>query len=300
MIALNLNLKIMSKRASELILNPDGSIYHCNIRPEQLADLVITVGDPDRVEKVSKYFDTIEYKTQKREIITHTCSLNGKRITVISTGMGTDNIDIVLSELDALANINLETGEEKEVLRELKIIRLGTSGALHPDIPVDSYVLSTHGLGMDGLLHFYEDNELVRDIEMEEAFFEHSAWDDAKSIPYIVKGSSFLHEKLESDKTKSGITATACGFYGPQGRYLRLKPQPSNINEILSSFKYGKYRVTNFEMETSAIYGLAKMMGHEAMSLNCIVANRALGEFSKDTYKSVDLMIQYALEKLTS
>jgi uridine phosphorylase len=292
-------IRVMSKKASELILNPDGSIYHCNIRPEQLADLVITVGDPDRVGKVSKYFDSIEFKTQKREIVTHTGSLNGKRITVISTGMGTDNIDIVLSELDALANINLETGEENEVHRELQFVRLGTSGALQKDIPVDSYVLSTHGLGMDGLLHFYEDSELVRDIEMEEAFFEHSEWDDAKAIPYIVKGSTSLLETLRSENTNEGITGTACGFYGPQGRYLRLQPKPHDINEILSSFQYGKYRVTNFEMETSAIYGLSKMMGHEAMSLNCIVANRVLGEFSKDSYKSVDLMIQYALERLT-
>lgn len=291
--------EIMSKKASELILNADGSIYHCNIRPEQLANLVITVGDPDRVAKVSKYFDSIEFQTQKREIVTHTGSLNGKRITVISTGMGTDNIDIVLSELDALANINLETGEENEIHRELQFVRLGTSGALQKDIPVDSFVLSTHGLGMDGLLHFYEDSELVRDIEMEEAFFEHSAWDDAKAIPYIVKGSTSILETLRSENTFEGITGTACGFYGPQGRHLRLKPNPSDINEVLSSFSYGNYRITNFEMETSAIYGLSKMLGHEALSMNCIVANRAAGTFSQDSYKSVDLMIQYALERLT-
>lgn len=290
----------MSKAASELILNPDGSIYHCNIRPEHLADLVITVGDPDRVEKVSKYFDSIEFQTRKREIVTHTGSLNGKRITVISTGMGTDNIDIVLSELDAVANINLETGELNPEHRELQFVRLGTSGALQKEIPVDSFVLSSHGLGMDGLLHFYEDSLMVRDLDMEEAFYDHSEWDDSKPVPYVVKGSDFLHEILKSELTSSGITATACGFYGPQGRKLRLVPSPENINEILADFEFNGHKITNFEMETSAIYGLSKMLGHEALSLNCIVANRALGEFSKDSYKSVDKMIQYALEKLTS
>lgn len=291
---------IMSKAASELILNPDGSIYHCNIRPEHLANLVITVGDPDRVEKVSQYFDSIEFQTRKREIVTHTGTLNGKRITVISTGMGTDNIDIVLSELDAVANINLETGEIKPEHKKLQIVRLGTSGALQKDIPVDSFVLSSHGLGMDGLLHFYDDSLMVRDLDMEEAFYEHSSWDDSKALPYIVKGSVELHDLLESEDSRSGITATACGFYGPQGRMLRLTPSPENINEILSDFKYKEFRITNFEMETSAIYGLAKLLGHEALSLNCIVANRALGEFSKDSYKSIDKMIQYALGKLTN
>lgn len=293
-------IDFMSKAASELILNPDGSIYHCNIRPEHLADLVITVGDPDRVEKVSKYFDSIEFQTRKREIVTHTGSLNGKRITVISTGMGTDNIDIVLSELDALANINLETGELNPEHRELQFVRLGTSGALQKEIPVDSFVLSSHGLGMDGLLHFYEDSLMVRDLDMEEAFYDHSEWDDSKPVPYVVKGSTDLLELLSSDQTSSGITATACGFYGPQGRKLRLVPSPENINEILSDFEFNGHKITNFEMETSAIYGLSKMLGHEALSLNCIVANRALGEFSKDSYKSVDKMIQYALEKLTN
>lgn len=289
----------MSKAASELVLNPDGSVYHCNILPEQLADLVITVGDPDRVEKVSEYFDEIEFKTRKREIVTHTGSLNGKRITVISTGMGTDNIDIVFSELDALANIDLETGEIKEDFKQLNFVRLGTSGALHKDIPVDSFVLSSYGLGMDGLLHFYEDSLLVRDLDIEEAFYEHADWDDSKAVPYVVKGSSELLEKLSSEQTKSGITATALGFYGPQGRNLRLRPHPFDINEKLSSFEHRGHRITNFEMETSGIYGLAALMGHEAMSMNCVVANRALGEFSKDSYKSIDKMIQYALEKLT-
>lgn len=289
----------MSIAASELILNPDGSIYHCNIRPEHLAETVITVGDPDRVKEVSKYFNKIEHQSRKREIVTHTGSLNGKRITVISTGMGTDNIDIVLSELDALANIDLNTKEIKKEKKKLTIFRFGTSGALHAENPVDSFVLSSHGLGMDSLLHFYENSESVRDLQMEEAFLKHSNWDKNKSKPYIVKGSEKLLRNLSSDKTASGITGTACGFYGPQGRYLRLKPSPEDINKILEGFEYKGLKVTNFEMETAGIYGLARLLGHEALSINCIIANRATGEFSADYKVSVKKMIEYALEKIT-
>src|SRR5699024_10406192 len=191
----------MAKQASELILNPDGTIYHCNIKPEQLADLVIFVGDPDRVSRVSKHFDEIEFKTRKREIVTHTGSLNGKRITAISTGMGTDNIDIVLSELDALANLDLKTGKELPDQRQLQIVRLGTSGALHENIPVDSYVIASHGLGFDGLLHFYEDSEEYRDLDLEEAFMEFSNWDPDKAKPYIVEGCPDLRDKLISENT---------------------------------------------------------------------------------------------------
>lgn len=289
----------MSIKSSELILNPDGSIYHCNILPEHLADLVIFVGDPDRVPKVSQHFDHVEFKTRKREIVTHTGTLNGKRIMAISTGMGTDNIDIVLSELDALANMDLETGEVLPTHRTLQIVRLGTSGALHQDIPVDSYVIGSHGLGFDGLLHFYEGSEKYRDLKLEEAFMEFSNWDPNKAKPYVVEGSPKLAEILESDQTVTGITATASGFYGPQGRFLRLKPNPEDLQGFLAGFAHNNHRITNFEMETSGIYGLAKMLGHEALSLNCIVANRAAGEFSKDPYASVRKMIQYALDRLT-
>lgn len=289
----------MSKKSSELILNADGSIYHLNLRPEHLADRIITVGDPDRVEMVSKYFDTVDFKTRKREIVTHTGTLNGKRIMAISTGMGTDNIDIVLTELDALANIDLQTGEIKKDHRSLTFLRLGTSGALHKDIPVDSYVLSTHGLGLDGLLHFYKGSEAVIDQAMGEAFLEYSNWDPKKAEPYFVKGWEELLAKFRSDETHEGVTATASGFYGPQGRYLRLEPNPSDINEILGGFHFDGYRITNFEMETSAIYGLSRMLGHRALSCNCIVANRAAGEFSQDTKKSVDEMIRYALPRFT-
>lgn len=288
----------MSKAASELILNADGSIYHCNIRPEHLADIVITVGDPNRVERVSQHFDTIEHKASKREIVTHTGTYKGTRMTVISTGMGTDNIDIVFSELDALANIDLESGEIKDEFRKLSFIRLGTSGALQADIPVDSYVIGSHGLGLDGLLHYYKNSEEVMMPEVEDAFIQHVDWSPNKTRPYLVEGSSVLMNQLSSEKTKQGITATACGFYGPQGRFLRLEPNPSDINERLTSFQFNDLRITNFEMETSAIYGLAKMMGHEALSLNAIVANRILGEFSQNPYQTVDEMIVYALDKL--
>ena len=288
----------MSKEASELILNADGSIYHCNIRPEHLANIVITVGDPNRVERVSQHFDTIEHKASKREIVTHTGTYKGTRMTVISTGMGTDNIDIVFSELDALANINLETGEQNPEFKKLSFVRLGTSGALQADIPIDSYVIGSHGLGLDGLLHYYKGSEEFMMPEVEDAFISHVNWSPKKARPYLVKASDSLIEKLSSEETKLGITATACGFYGPQGRNLRLVPNPSDINEYLTSFKYEDLRITNFEMETSAIYGLALMMGHEALSLNAIVANRILGEFSTDSYATVDKMIVYALDKL--
>ena len=288
----------MSKAASELILNADGSIYHCNIKPEHLADIVITVGDPNRVERVSRHFDSIEHKASKREIVTHTGTYKGTRMTVISTGMGTDNIDIVFSELDALANINLETGEENSNFRKLSFVRLGTSGALQADVPVDSYVIGSHGLGLDGLLHYYKNSEKVMMSEVEEAFIKHVDWSSKKSRPYLVEGSKSLMNKLSSELTKEGITATACGFYGPQGRFLRLEPNPIDINERLTSFQFNDLRITNFEMETSAIYGLSKMMGHEALSLNAIVANRILGKFSTDPYKTVDEMIVYALDRL--
>lgn len=289
----------MSKAASELVLNADGSIYHCNIKPEHLADTIITVGDPNRVEKVSRHFDTIEYITSKREIVTHTGTLNGKRLTVISTGMGTDNIDIVFSELDALANIDLETGEIKKDFRKLSFVRLGTSGALQEDIPVDSFVIGSHGLGLDGLLHYYVGSEAVMNKEIEDAFIKHVDWSPNKARPYLVGGSETLLNKLASEKTIQGITATACGFYGPQGRFLRLQPNPADINGRLTSFNHNGLRISNFEMETSAIYGLAAMMGHEALSVNAIVANRILGEFSTDSYKTVDAMIEYSLERLT-
>lgn len=286
--------------SSELVLNSDGSIYHCNIRPEDLAETVILVGDPDRVPKVSRYFDTIEVKSQKREIVVNTGTLNGKRLTVISTGMGTDNIDIVLNELDALANIDLEKKEIKSSPTQLTFLRLGTSGAIQADIPVDSMVASSKGLGFDGLMSFYANMDSFYQNDLAEAFISQTSWNNRRAVPYIVDGSEELLNLITHDSDViSGITATAIGFYGPQGRILRLNLNDEAMNEKLTRFEYNNNRITNFEMETSAIYGLSKLMGHKALSLNTIVANRYAGTFSKDSYSAVDRMIQFALKRLT-
>ena len=285
-------------KESELILNPDGSIYHLNLRPEQVADTIILVGDPNRVPRVSAYFDTIEFSTQKREFCTHTGTYKGKRLTALSTGIGPDNIDIVINELDALFNIDLQTRKPKEQLTSLNIVRFGTSGSLQADIPVDSFVLSSHGLGMDNMLHAYKDAPNVREIAMEEAFMAHTQWNTDKGRPYIVGCGETLKQRLLTDKVFEGITGTASGFYGPQGRMLRLSVQDPTLNDKLHSFNYKGYRMTNLEMETSAIYGLSKLLGHQAVSLNAIIANRAAGTFTKDTKKVVENLIVYGLEQL--
>jgi len=285
-------------KESELILNPDGSIYHLNLRPEQVADTIILVGDPNRVPRVSAYFDTIEFSTQKREFCTHTGTYKGKRLTALSTGIGPDNIDIVINELDALFNIDLHTRKPKEQLTSLNIVRFGTSGSLQADIPVDSFVLSSHGLGMDNMLHAYKDAPNVREIAMEEAFMAHTQWNTDKGRPYIVGCGETLKQQLLTDKVFEGITGTAPGFYGPQGRMLRLPVQDFTLNDKLHSFNYKGYRMTNLEMETSAIYGLSKLLGHQAVSLNAIIANRAAGTFTKDTKKVVENLIVYGLEQL--
>lgn len=286
--------------SSELVLNPDGSIYHCNIKPEELADTIILVGDPNRVSNVSKYFDTIETRSQKREIIVNTGILNHKRLTVISTGMGTDNIDIVLNELDALANIDLKKKEIKPIRKPLTFVRLGTSGAIQKDIPVDTIVASTYGLGFDGLMSFYANTESFYENPIAREFIIQTKWNPKRALPYLAEGSEeLLHLMTENSKVISGITATAIGFYGPQGRILRLNLDNESMNEQLTKFTYKNNRITNFEMETSAIYGLSHLMGHKALSLNTIVANRYSGTFSKDPYSAIDSMIQFALEKLT-
>ena len=285
-------------KESELILNPDGSIYHLNLRPEQVADTIILVGDPNRVPRVSAYFDTIEFSTQKREFCTHTGTYKGKRLTALSTGIGPDNIDIVINELDALFNIDLHTRKPKERLTSLNIVRFGTSGSLQADIPVDSFVLSSHGLGMDNMLHAYKDAPNVREIAMEEAFMAYTQWNTDKGRPYIVGCGETLKQRLLTDKVFEGITGTAPGFYGPQGRMLRLPMQDPTLNDKLHSFNYKGYRMTNLEMETSAIYGLSKLLGHQAVSLNAIIANRATGTFTKDTKKVVEELIVYGLEQL--
>jgi len=282
---------------SELILNPDGSIYHLKLKPEDIAETIILVGDPGRVENVSSYFERIELKVQNREFVSHTGYFNGKRISVISTGIGTDNIDIVVNELDALVNIDLQKREIKEVHTALQLVRIGTSGALQEDIPVDSVVLSLYGLGLDGLMNFYE-HKGVHETAMAAAFIEQTGWKRELNYPYLIKGSEQLAEKL-IEGTHTGITATACGFYGPQGRILRLQPSVENLNEKLTAFRYGELRITNFEMETSALYGLSKLLGHHAATVCAIIANRIAKQYSRDYHKTVNDLIVKTLENLT-
>ncbi|MBT8302543.1 MAG: nucleoside phosphorylase [Maribacter sp.] len=285
--------------ASELILNADNSIYHLNLLPEDISDTIIVVGDQNRVGMVSKYFDTLEVRKERREFFTHTGVLKGKRLTVLSTGIGADNIDIVLNELDALANIDFSTRKIKKNLKQLKIVRIGTSGAIQDDIAVDSFILSEYALGFDGVLHFYKHEGIVDDA-FSEAFVAYTSWSAQKPWPYLVKSDDALRESLSSNRIQYGVTITNSGFYGPQGRKLRLDLQDNTLNDKLSSFSYNDLRITNMEMESSAIYGLSKLMGHQAVSLNCIIANRTLGEFSKTPLKTIDNLIQYTLEKLTT
>lgn len=283
---------------SELILNPDGSIYHINLKPEHIAPNIIFVGDQDRVDKVAKHFESIEFTTQKREFRTVVGSYRNKRFTVISTGIGPDNIDIVLNEIDALVNIDLDARTLKKNHTALNIVRIGTSGSLQKDIPVDAIVLGKYGLGFDGLLHFYH-TENIMETDMEEAFIAHCAYPKERSRPYIIKNSQSLENKLYSDEIYAGITATAGGFYGPQGRVLRLAVQDQDMNRKIECFKYNDLRITNMEMETSAIYGLSKLLGHKAVSMNAIIANRANLSFSKDPYAAIDKLIKYTLHKLS-
>jgi uridine phosphorylase len=289
----------MALSESELILNPDGSIYHLNLLPEDIATTIITVGDLSRVGMVTQYFDTVEIKKGSREFLAHTGFYKGKRITVISTGIGTDNIDIVFNELDALANIDFSTRELKSSKKQLDFIRIGTSGSIQADIPVDSFLLSTSAIGLEGLLHFYEAGH-VRNIHLEEQLNDFLGWNSHNIVAYAVDCDTKLKEKIESNRIRFGITVTNSGFYGPQGRSLRLAPKIPDFNTKLASFTYQNQQITNHEMETAGIYGLAKLHGHRAISLNAILANRATGEFSSNPHKTVDTLIKYTLEKLTS
>lgn len=280
--------------ASELIINERGAVYHLNCRPEEIATTIVTVGDPGRVKEVSKYFDTIEFKNEHREFITHTGYIGKKRLTCISTGIGPDNIDIVLNELDALVNINFETRVIKEKLTTLNIIRFGTSGSLQKDIPVDSFVASTHGLGLDNLMNFYRAENNEEEKQLIQSFNTHTQLSNSNIAPYIHMASAYLLKHFTHNYYQ-GITVTCPGFFGPQGRVLRLGlAYPLLINN-LTSFSFGNHRITNFEMETSAIYGLSKLLGHHCLSLNAIVANRISKEFSKDGAKAVENLIKHSL-----
>lgn len=280
---------------SELIINPRGAVYHLDLRPEEIAGTVITVGDPDRVKEISKHFDSIEVKAKHREFITHTGYVGKKRLTVLSSGIGPDNIDIVMNELDALANIDLETRRIKNKLTSLNIIRIGTSGSLQADIPVDSFVASTHGLGIDNLLNFYRHEQNEEEKQLLHSFVTHTQLHGQISYPYVSGAAVSLIKHFVKD-FHQGITVTCPGFYGPQGRVLRLGVRNPSLINRLTDFRFGQYRIANFEMETSAIYGLGKLMGHNCLALNAIVANRVQKDFSKDGKATVETLITKFIE----
>lgn len=286
-----INFRMKKIAESELIINDRGAIYHLDLRPEELASTVITVGDPDRVREVSKYFDSIEVQRQHREFITHTGYVGKKRITVLSSGIGPDNIDIVVNELDALVNIDFQTREVRPELRSINIIRIGTSGSLQADIPVDSFVASTHGLGVDNLLNFYRHEHNEEEKQLLHSFITHTQIHGQIGNPYINSGAASLIKNFV-EGFHQGITVTCPGFYGPQGRILRLGISNPDLINRLTDFRFGQHRITNFEMETSAIYGLGKLLGHNCLAVNAIVANRVQKEFSKDGKAAVEKLIQ--------
>ncbi|HRG23066.1 MAG TPA: nucleoside phosphorylase [Chitinophagaceae bacterium] len=287
----------MSKIAeSELIINDRGAVYHLDLRPEELGDTVVTVGDPDRVAEVSKYFDRVEIQRQHREFISHTGLVGKKRITVLSSGIGPDNIDIVMNELDALVNIDFVSREIKKELKSLNIVRLGTSGSLQADIPVDSFVASTHGLGVDNLLNFYRLDQNDEEQQLLHSFITHTQIHSQTGHPYISSCAASLIKHFVKD-FQQGITVTCPGFYGPQGRVLRLGIRNPNLINRLTDFRFGQHRISNFEMETSAIYGLGKLLGHNCLALNAIVANRVKQEFSKDGKAAVENLIKKFIEQ---
>lgn len=285
---------------SELILNSRGAIYHLNLRPEELAPTVITVGDPDRVGEVSKYFDKIEYRSAHREFITHTGFIGSRRLSVLSTGIGPDNIDITLNELDALVNVDFSTRSFKTDLTSLKIIRMGTCGGLQPDIPTDGLIVSSHGLGLDNLLHFYQFQQDAAQIELLEAFSTHTGLREHAITPYLTGADQHLLQTFVEAGYHQGITVTCPGFYAPQGRMIRLPITFPLLPDKLSSFTHQGLRIANFEMETSAIYGLGVLMGHQCLSINTVVANRTIRQFSPDGKKAVEGMITRSLEVLTA
>ncbi|MEO6733586.1 MAG: nucleoside phosphorylase [Ferruginibacter sp.] len=283
---------------SELIINNRGAVYHLNCRPEEIAETIITVGDPDRVKEVSKHFDTIEHQNNHREFVVHTGYVGNKRLSCVSTGIGPDNIDIVLNELDALANIDFETRTIKEKHTALNIIRFGTSGSLQKEIPVDSFVASTHGLGLDNLMNFYRKENNEEEKQLLQAFNTHTQLGSGNVSPYLFLASGYLLKHF-TNSYHQGITVTCPGFYGPQGRVLRLGLAYPQLIDNLTTFQFGNHHITNFEMETSAIYGLGKALGHHCVSLSAIVANRITKEFSKDGNLAVQNLITHSLNIIT-
>jgi len=287
-------------KSSELIINADGSIFHLHLKPEQIADNIILVGDPGRVELIGKLLTDIEFQVQNREFVSTTGKYNNQRITIVSTGIGTDNIDIVVNELDALANINLITREINPVHRKLNLVRIGTSGGLQDFLHVNSFVISQKAIGFDGLLNFYANRDSVSDLPFEEAFRKHTAWGKQLTSPYVVDCSEMLLKKIHGDGTVIGVTISAPGFYGPQGRVLRLPLADQQLNEKIESFSFEGHKITNFEMECSAIYGLAKLLGHNALTVCLIIANPLKKEANPNYTQSIETLIKLVLDRLTS
>lgn len=285
-------------QSSELIINPDGSIFHLHLKPADIADSIILVGDQGRVDMIGEYFESIELTRQNREFRTITGLYNGKRISVVSTGIGTDNIDIVLNELDALVNIDLETREVKKEHKSLRFVRIGTSGALQADIPVDTPVITRTACGFDGLLNFYADRDKVSNLAMENQFVSEMNYFRKLPVPYFVDADNDLFDILKPDCT-AGITISAPGFYGPQGRVLRLDIKDPNVNSKISALELNGERFTNYEMESSAIYGLSKLLGHKAVTICNIIANRMRGEYAKDYKVALHSTIKHVLDRLT-
>ncbi|MCK9322174.1 MAG: nucleoside phosphorylase [Bacteroidales bacterium] len=282
---------------SELIINKDGSIFHLHLKPEQVAKDIILVGDPGRVALISEHFDNIECKVQNREFITHTGTYKGKRISAVATGIGTDNVDIVLNELDALVNIDLNKRIIKENHTKLNLIRLGTSGGLQEDLDVDTFLMSEMAIGFDGLLNFYKDREKIGNDAIEDAFIKHMAWNPRIATPYFANASESLMQRIDQG-FRRGYTISAPGFYGPQGRELRLKIQDANINDKIRSFRFEGKRITNYEMESSALFGLAALLGHNAATVCVIIANRYAKQYSKDYKPFVQNLIKIVLDNL--
>ncbi|MGQ1891955.1 nucleoside phosphorylase [Thermophagus sp. OGC60D27] len=284
---------------SELILNPDGSVFHLHIKPGELADNIILVGDPGRVDTVAGFFDHIDFGAENREFVFRTGSYKGTGFTVLSTGIGTDNIDIVLNELDALVNVDFKTRTVKAEKKSLNLVRIGTSGSLQKSLPVDSWLLSKKAIGFDGLLNFYEGVETISDVEFEKALTQYTGWSPRLTRPYVVEANQELVNRLAGTNLHDGITISAPGFYGPQGRVIRLVLENPDINEKLSAFHFQGDQITNYEMECSAIYGLSKLLGHKAATVCAIIANRKAGTYSKDYKHGIKALIQYVLERLS-
>lgn len=285
-------------KASELILNDDGSIYHLHLHPEDIADTIILVGDQGRVPMVSQFFDTIDFKTQNREFITHTGTYKNKRISVLSTGIGTDNIDIVVNELDALVNIDLKTRKLKDKLKKLNFVRIGTTGALQENLDVDSFLLTKMAIGFDGLLNFYADRNQISNLEFETAFIQHTGWNKLLAAPYFVEASEELLGMFE-DSFPRGMTISAPGFYGPQGRKLRLDLSDPDLNDKITRFEYENVKITNYEMESSAIYGLSKLLGHNAITVCLVLANRITKNVTEHYQESMNRLIKLVLDNMS-